>query len=1340
MSLLRVCAFAKCLNRRSLFGKCAESVRVSPADRCQLCASIRSGAVRRISETPLLFQRRNVSFVIPKREDAKKRVLEQSQLLDVLEARIQQLQSDIFLDVQHAEVQFVKTPSSGRGVLPGKSPKSAPNERSSISKSGQTVAKGASESQPSRWMEKLTQEKNNKLTKQQHLHQKMQKNVKEKPTAKSKGSKSSSVLPGTSHKTISTTKKTTKNQKGCMKLSDEIRAAVSSPVASPVASTAAAVAGTAALAHKVSKGKQKGSKNQVPGKEGQKQTVADAQARAKELAEVEELERRLSQQVSQWTSSSNPGRLQEYSEEAPCGDIQLSIRSYLEACVFAGDVERAHRFLLSQHRVMSRRKHLNTGVYNIIMRVWAKKGTLNQIGRMFILLEEAGLKPNLGSYCTALECMGRNPNCSPKVIARCLSQMEEDGLSVDDLFSQCVFRQDERDMVLKAVHIVQPDYQPSLNANTNQCSSSLVKDFYTQRSDHQYPKLDFTQEELQERFQRQLSLEQACTITIDSVEAAKPVTENMAKMRELLADQRAQWQKILLQALRESKRILANTNTKDYRLNLYPYLCVLEDREYVDIMIQSVASLPPSGESLKILASDLGNRVYTKYSVRQKHQNQIVKKLANIYNGYIDLLAKDTKEYDILPSEHWCKLETDQSSGPTLQGGETHWPYIVTLELGTYMVDMMVKNLKINSDILNPAFDRKLIPILYHMYTFRSTRQIGFIKPHPILTQMQQEAMETKLTFDSYVIPMLCPPVPWTSVKFGAYLLTPTKLMRTVEGATQHEVLLEKCQDLRPVLDSLNQLGNCAWRINKPLLDIIISIFNDRGSDKLDIPPPLSEAPKIPHFNAQDPNYTASEKAHMKREVINAKKKCSEMHSLRMDALYKLTIANHMRDEIFWFPHNMDFRGRTYPCPPYFNHLGSDVTRAVLVFAEGKPLGPKGLDWLKIHLVNLTGLKKRSSLDGRLEYANTIMEEVLDSADNPLNGKKWWMNADEPWQALSCCMELANAVRSPDPTQFISHFPVHQDGSCNGLQHYAALGRDVIGATSVNLMPCDVPQDVYSGVAQQVEEFRVRDAKSGLKIAQVLEGFISRKVVKQTVMTVVYGVTRYGGRLQIEKRLKEIEEFPKEYVWDASHYLVRMVFSGLKEMFTGTREIQDWLTESARLISKSGHTVEWVTPLGLPIIQPYHRTRNQVLKSTMQHINLQISHDAKERPDTVKQKNAFPPNFIHSLDSTHMMLTALHCYSAGLTFVSVHDCFWTHALTVDTMNKVCREQFVALHSQPILQELSNFLLLKYCAGLPTVAKNKKYQEYRRLLLLLAKVPQTGDFDLQRVKESTYFFS
>ncbi|KAK2907712.1 DNA-directed RNA polymerase, mitochondrial [Channa argus] len=1323
MSLLRVCAVVKCLNRRSLFNKSAAGVCF--ADCCQLCVSARKGAVRRISETP------PVSFVIPKTENAKKHVLERSQLLDVLGARIQQLQSDIILDVQHASVQFVKAPSSGRVIPSGRGQKSTSLEKTEIPKSGQTVVKGVSISQHSRWMEKLSREKKNKLKRQQHLQQNLQKDAKEKSIAKSKGSKISLMYPGKAHTTISTTaKKSVSSIKKSrhQKLSDEIHAAVSSTSTSTASAVATEGAGMPCKEPKV---KRKDSRNQILHEGANTEICADAKGRAKELTEVEEIEQRLSRQVY---------HLKENGEEKSCMDIQVSIRTYLEACVFAGKIERAHCFLISQHRARSRRKHLNTCIYNIMMRVWAKKGTLNQIGRMFILLEEAGLKPNLGSYCAALECMGRDPKCSQNVIKRCLSQMEEDGLCVDSLFSQCVFHQDERDMVLKAIRIVQPDYQPSITVATNQCYSPLVQDFYTQRADHHYPKLDFTQEELQERFKRQLNVEQACTVTIDSVESTKPITENVAKMRELMAEQRSQWQKILLHALRENKMILANANIKDYRLNLYPYLCLLEDREYVDIMIQCIANMPPSGESLKILAKDLGNRIYTKYCVRQKHQNLTVEKLGNIYNAYTDLLAKDTKVYNILPREQWCNLEAQHSSGPTLQGGETTWPNTVTLELGTFLVDMMVKNLKINSDILNKNYERKFIPILYHMYTFHSTRQVGFIKPHPILTQMLQETMETKLTFDSYVMPMLCPPVPWTSVKFGSYLLTPTKLMRSLDGATQHEELLEKCQNLHAVMDSLNQLGNCAWKINKPLLDFIVSIFNDRGSERLDIPPPLSEAPKIPYFNPQDPTYTASEKAHMKREVINAKKQYSEMHSLRMDALYKLSIANHMRDEIFWFPHNMDFRGRTYPCPPYFNHLGSDVTRAILLFAEGKPLGPKGLDWLKIHLVNLTGLKKRSSLQGRLEYANTIMDDILDSANNPLNGRKWWMNADEPWQALSCCMEIANAMRSPDPTQFISHFPIHQDGSCNGLQHYAALGRDVIGATSVNLMPCDVPQDVYSVVAQQVEDFRARDAQTGLKIAQVLEGFISRKVVKQTVMTVVYGVTRYGGRLQIEKRLKEIDDFPKEYVWDASHYLVRLVFNGLKEMFTGTREIQDWLTESARLISKSGHTVEWVTPLGLPIIQPYHRTRNQVLKSTMQHINLQITHDAKERPDTVKQKNAFPPNFIHSLDSTHMMLTALHCYSAGLTFVSVHDCFWTHALTVDTMNKVCREQFVALHSQPILQELSTFLLEKYCTGFPTETKNKKYQEYRRLMLLLAKVPQTGDFDLKQVKESTYFFS
>ena len=76
------------------------------------------------------------------------------------------------------------------------------------------------------------------------------------------------------------------------------------------------------------------------------------------------------------------------------------------------------------------------------------------------------------------------------------------------------------------------------------------------------------------------------------------------------------------------------------------------------------------------------------------------------------------------------------------------------------------------------------------------------------------------------------------------------------------------------------------------------------------------------------------------------------------------------------------------------------------------------------------------------------------------------MDADKPWGALAACIEIRDAIRSGDPSTFVSHLPVHQDGSCNGLQHYAALGRDLIGATQVNLTPADRPQDLYASVAE----------------------------------------------------------------------------------------------------------------------------------------------------------------------------------------------------------------------------------------------------------------------------------
>ena len=149
-------------------------------------------------------------------------------------------------------------------------------------------------------------------------------------------------------------------------------------------------------------------------------------------------------------------------------------------------------------------------------------------------------------------------------------------------------------------------------------------------------------------------------------------------------------------------------------------------------------------------------------------------------------------------------------------------------------------------------------------------------------------------------------------------------------------------------------------------------------------------------------------------------------------------------------------------------------------------------------------------------------------------------------------------------------------------------------------------------------------------------------------------------------------------------------------MFTSTKEIQDWFTHCARLISHiAGHNVEWITPLGLPVVQPYNRFDKKIQLNKNGKLSQYITMDMYSKPNVMKQKNAFPPNFIHSLDSSHMMLTSVHCERNGLTFMSVHDCYWTHACNVARMNKICREQFVALHSEPILENLSKYLVEKY---------------------------------------------
>lgn len=232
---------------------------------------------------------------------------------------------------------------------------------------------------------------------------------------------------------------------------------------------------------------------------------------------------------------------------------------------------------------------------------------------------------------------------------------------------------------------------------------------------------------------------------------------------------------------------------------------------------------------------------------------------------------------------------------------------------------------------------------------------------------------------------------------------------------------------------------------------------------------------------------------------------------------------------------------------------------------------------------------------------------------------------------------------------------MHQDGTCNGLQHYAALGGDARGARQVNLDITDRPSDVYTFVANMVEKRMREDLEQDPenKFAKMLVGKIARKVVKQTVMTTVYGVTFVGAREQIERQLKDRGDVPLEECYLASAYLAKqvrrsypcprirvfdMLFSQvlrcIGDLFQGANDIMNWFTACARIISKSvpgDRVVEameldegsrskkikatptrlrkeqmaavvWTTPLGLPIVQPYRKVKRKQIMTSMQSV------------------------------------------------------------------------------------------------------------------------------------------
>ena len=739
-----------------------------------------------------------------------------------------------------------------------------------------------------------------------------------------------------------------------------------------------------------------------------------------------------------------------------------------------------------------------------------------------------------------------------------------------------------------------------------------------------------------------------------------------------------------------------------------------------------------------------------------------------------------------------------------------------------------------------PAFEHKIVSI--------KDGKLGVIAAHPALYDLMAN---TTGYIAPWSLPMLVPPLPWLTNYSGGYLQHRFPLVRTVKNDEHVEYLkaADEAGHLTTMMRALDILGATPWVINRKVFSVAVHFWNQKvavAGLPSDIEP--DDVPRPPDIETN----VASAKKY-KEECRRRQRVISNNFSERCSVNYKLDIARALIGETIYFPHNVDFRGRAYPLPPHLHHMGDDLCRGLLLFQKKKPLGIRGLFWLKVHVSNLYGFDK-ATFEERVEFTENSIELIFDSARNPIAGKKWWLQGENPWQLLSACMELEKALQLDDPTEFESNLHIHQDGSCNGLQHYAALGGDVLGAQAVNLSPSDRPGDVYSGVANTVQKRVDIDAENGNQIALKVKHRINRKLVKQTVMTNTYGVTWIGARDQIRSRLQEaaaVESketaLSNDEILECANYLTGKVFEGMTDMFEGARTIQLWLNEVAKLITQSvpkkrlpklqrdiydsalafglitpeivenrlknikeslldaaeeelkianSSTTQieedenvldekdfiylkskktplkltamtWTTPLGFPIVQPYRKVSVQQvfkikkIKTYLQTFNIQ-ERQRSSPVNSMKQSSAFPPNFVHSLDASHMMLSCITCDSKKLTFAAVHDSYWTHACDVDEMSAILREAFVKLHSKNIMERLKEECQARYGQHrilkkieLNTPEKREIYEKMAKSLGLkssknkkaievwapftLPQLPKRGSFDVQNVLHSPYFF-
>ncbi len=567
--------------------------------------------------------------------------------------------------------------------------------------------------------------------------------------------------------------------------------------------------------------------------------------------------------------------------------------------------------------------------------------------------------------------------------------------------------------------------------------------------------------------------------------------------------------------------------------------------------------------------------------------------------------------------------------------------------------------------------------------------------------------------------PMVIPPNRWGPEEKGGYVLLSRYHGFVKQGVAYPDDMPDDHSPM--VYGGVNALQATPWQINRRVLDTMTTVWEAGGGiagvpedEDLTIPPRYEK-------DGDDKEWrTLAERCHRHNARLVGK---------RLSFLQITSLGKEYRDRVFYYPYQCDFRGRIYPIPQFLQPQGCDVARGLLVFADPKPLGDRGMWWLCVQYANCWGVDK-VTFEERFKWTSYKLLDRMPLGQSPLEFKHLWADAEDPWQALATLLEIRAAVCSGNVKTYRCPLPVNVDGSNSGLQHFSAMLRDAEGAKLVNLTNSPKPHDIYGKIAVCVERLVCEDRAAierpreeldfdPLLPGQWLKAGITRSLCKRPGMTYCYGVTLQGLQNALIKD-GYVDWADKQY--PAVKYIGKRIWSAICECITGATEVMDWLRQAAECGNKANVLLEWVTPSGFHVLHPYNEPCEKRVRCLGgASVRFRV-YDPEAEVWASKQRTALPPNFVHSLDASHLIMTVAAGSVVGLTYwMMIHDSFGTHACDVDLLRDVLREQFVKLYEVDVLGDFHRQVMAQ--TGLDP-----------------GPPPERGDFNLEEVHDSEYIFS